>query len=347
MRGSYDAVYQSDDNNLAFVGQNDGFALNNARLTLDATYRELVAKVQFDGAIARLNSDNNARGRVETDLRDAWFEYQPFRERDDEALSEVIKLRVGRYRPPFDGTSLIRTKNLLFIERAVAIQGVNGVQGRNLPGLESFRELGAMAHGRYLHGSGAGVGYSLAVMNGNGAGDPFNDNDSLAYYGRLEGLYKEAVVVGVAYALNARTSGDAPDLIDEDEAGLAADVRVDLMNVLVQAQFVQFTRSFPNIPVEPDTTSTGYHVSLGYRFPLGIIPSYRYAFYDPTSDAESDDSSLAGFDEADELTYHTLGLTWDVPDRPFKLQANYTITVESDEQALDNDRLQIMGQFRF
>ncbi|MEL6180476.1 MAG: hypothetical protein AAFS10_16065, partial [Myxococcota bacterium] len=87
----------------------------------------------------------------------------------------------------------------------------------------------------------------------------------------------------------------------------------------------------------------------GYRIELiGLTPVYRYAYYDRTQDASgSTDPTIAAQDDADELVYHTFGFTWDIPGQPLRFQVNYTLTIEDDEQALDNDRLQFLGQVAF
>jgi hypothetical protein len=49
----------------------------------------------------------------------------------------------------------------------------------------------------------------------------------------------------------------------------------------------------------------------------------------------------------DELTHHTVGLTWHPLETPFTFQVNYTLTIENDARALDNDRLELLSQVEF
>ena len=128
---------------------------------------------------------------------------------------------------------------------------------------------------------------------------------------------------------------------------MAADLTLDLWGALLSGQFMRRTTTFPDVPGEPDRTAVGWHASVGYRAPLGISAAYRVASYDPTASFEAEDPATKAQLDVDELMYHTIGLTWAVPERPLKLQLNYTMAVENDARAIDNNRFDALVQIVF
>ena len=75
--------------------------------------------------------------------------------------------------------------------------------------------------------------------------------------------------------------------------------------------------------------------------------AYRLAFFDPTADFAGSSPDVEEQLRIDEMTHHTFGLTWNIPEVPVKLQANYTITIENKNRVFDNDRLELLGQLLF
>ncbi len=330
-----DDVEQTD-----FVGLNDGFTLGNARMTLDASYKALQVRIQFEGAADRRNRLNTASGEVRTQLRDAFIAYKP---------ASFLQVHLGQFKPPFDMEEKRSSSDLLFATRAVENRGVNGVEGLNVDGISVDRQTGIMLSSErlMLEGPDVGFAYFAALTNGTGSNRPLNDNDSLAAYGRLEFYYGDTVTLGAAYSFNDRTTGLPPDLLDERRTSLALDLDIDFFDVVVQAQYAQSTSSFPDLLQEADRSGGGFHAAIGYRLPFGIIPAFRYAFFDPTTKFQSLDPQITQQFDADELTFYTAGVTWDVPQFPVRLQLNYTIAQENDARAIDNNRLDLLGQVIF
>ena len=340
VRTGYEAI-EDDTTQTDFIGLNDGFVLANARLTVEGTHKDFGFRISFDGAISNADAINSANLTARTELRDAYGQYAPCR---------WFKVSAGRLKPPFDGESLLSTGELPFVSRAVESRGVQDVEGINVNGLSLNRQIGVMVHSDKIfldEREFLGVGYFLAATNGNAGASALNDNDSPAGFGRLELYYRDWITLGVAGYLNPRTTGQGPDLIDEDDLGLAVDLLADTYNVLVGVQYMQVDTTFPDVEAEPGRTARGYHAWLGYRLPYGVIPAVRYAFFDPTSDFEAEDSLISSQLAVDELTYVTFGVTWDVPERPVQFRANYTLTLENDARALNNDWFQLLAQLNF
>ena len=109
-----------------FVGINDGFFLDNARLIVNARKGALDAVVSIDGAVDRRAAANTAQGQVDVGLKDAWVGY---------TVADALKIQAGKYKPPFDAEELQSTRSMFFIERAVESRGVRGVEGYNVEGL--------------------------------------------------------------------------------------------------------------------------------------------------------------------------------------------------------------------
>ncbi|MEZ4434853.1 MAG: porin [bacterium] len=345
VRVHYQSIFEDPDQT-PDVGRNDGFAMDAARLIVRAMKGPLEGYVSIDGAVDRFESVDSTRGRVEVGLKDAYVGYA----RED---FPWLKLRLGQFKPPFDAEELQSTREILFTDRAVESRGLRSTEGDALDGLSLDREVGAMVYGDPTFGA-FGLGYYVAVSNGSGANRPLNDNDALAYTGRLELRFEEIAALGGAVNFNRRTTGDLiEDQVDEERMTIAADLRahVDLqvVGLIVQAQFMQRTSSFPDVDVQPDRVEQGWHAALGVEVPYGFVIAYRYATLDPWADYDIDDGTVGEDLDNRAVTHHTIGLNWSGGDAmPLKAQLNYTIATEEDEaRPLDNDRVDALVQVSF
>lgn len=339
VRSEFIAI-QDDRDQTAFIGLNDGFALSNARLVVDGHYLDTGFRLQFDGALNRFDAGNSAQGRVSTEIRDANFWYQS---------SPWLRLTVGQFKPPFDIEEWRSTVDLLFVSRSVAARGVRGVEGPAVGGLSRNRERGLMASSdiNFIGNTGIGGAYYVAITNGNPGNRPLNDNDQFAFYGRFELYYEDILRVGGATYYNELTDQELADVINSQEFGLTGDISLKISDLRFNVMYVRVQTDFPQIETQDSQVSEGFHAEIGYDvLGMGLIPAYRMAFFDPTSQFEGLDQADSQL-EFDELTYHTVGLTWFVPRRPIKVQANYTFTIEDKARVFNNDRLELMGQLEF
>ncbi len=346
LRVGYTSI-DDDTENSEFIGLNDGFYLGQARLTTDATWRDFLhARIQIEGARARFADANTSEGALEVGLRDAFIEY---------ARVPWLKLRMGQFKPFFDAEEKRAAIDTVFVSRAVEHSGIRNVEGFNARGLSLDRDIGVqILSDPIMSGDGDvtfGGSYALSAVNGQGSNTALNDNDALMLVGRLEGLVEVEdlleATVGVGYFFNKRTTNVPPDLDNEERQGLAADLSLEVAGLILQAQYIQWSRSFIDVSAESDRTARGYHAALAYRLPYGLAPSYRFATLDPTADFTSQDPTLTQSLEVDEVTHHTVGLNWFVPDYPLTIQVNYTITQEDELRVQNNNRLEVLTQLTF
>ena len=228
-------------------------------------------------------------------------------------------------------------------------RGVRGVEGFNVSGLGLSREVGIAVHGAFGQTTGFHGGYQLSLTNGVGAADIVNDNDLPAAGTRLTIGYGRSVTWGVGARFNRRTTGDAPDLIDQNEMSLTTDVQlrrhVGAYRIVLEGALTQKHIDVVDVQTEPTTTRMGYHGALIFSR-SSVTLAYRYAVYDPTSSfSETSDAQLAQAFDADTLVHQTIGLSYTPDSGPLTLQANFTIAKEDDQRAYTNDRLNLPGWY--
>ncbi len=314
-------------------GRNDGFAMGNARLTLEGTMRDLGFKLQLDGAVNENVDANDANAVVVTRLRDAYLAYRPF---------DFVGIAAGQFKPPFDIEEQFSTARLLFANRSVGSRGVSDVEGRNVEGLSVDRQVGIEVGtpGWFFlsddnSAEGPGVSYSIALTNGQPSNRALNDNEKLAGFGRLALHWADIAAIGGAYSINPRSLGVPPDVIDEDVTAWTADATFQIVGLSVIGSVIGQTIARPDVDGgTPETSALAYQAQIAYREPfLGFQPAIRYAYFDPAERA----------DDVDALTHITFGLNY-LPPYPVRLMLNYTITQESEELALPNNRFDAVLQ---
>jgi hypothetical protein len=326
------SMIQDEPKETSFVGRYDGFQLSNARVGVEGSYGEWGFKLAFDGALDRRYGYNTSEGEIAVGLKDAYIRYAPCQ------WGEVL---IGQFKPAFGADEFTATRNLMFVDRALPGRGVHGVEGFNVDGTNVIREVGLQLRGSTAKpgDDGFALVYYFSLTNGSGANKPLNDNSRFAYYGRIEAHYGERLTIGGAGFFNQTTSGAPPDDVNDDMIGYVGDIRFDIANVLLAAEYTEVITSVPDVPAEPEGKSRGYFASIAYRAPGGLVPGYRFAYYDPTAKLSTEDPNLSAVVEIDELTHHTVGLTWFSDKIPLKVQVNYTLAIENEARAIANNRL--------
>jgi hypothetical protein len=336
VRTQYTTV-QNDPNYDRF-GRNDGFSIADARLGfLGYLDNGLGFELEIDAGVPRPSEDvNTAVGEVVTRLKDGYLFYQPHR---------LFRASAGQFKAPFDIEELISTADILFIERSVGNRGVQGVEGFNRQGLSVGRQVGVRFDSRpyFVLGEddGPGVSYALAATNGESANRTLNDNDELAYFGRLNLHWGDIARLGGGAYYNDRTFGEPEELIGQTETGWTADLTVGAAGVTLLANVIQ-TEFEPDaeLGAELARTARSYQVQVAYEEPfVGLQPAYRFAYLDPNTDESGADVSP----EMEALTYHTIGLNYNAKTYPVRLMLNYTLTGEEAVE-LDNDRFDALVQ---
>lgn len=330
-----------------FIGNNNGFALLNARFGIDVKYlQDLEMRVQLDAAADSRESINDAVGHQYVSLKDAYGRYN---------IGPFLGILVGQSKPPVDVEAMQSTKELMFIRRSIVSEGVEPGEGVERPGndgLDVRREVGVNLLSEVIDFGPVGLRYHLAMTNGAPSSMTRNDNNLFAYYGRLEfhlrnqimGDYKPGsfLVLGGSAGYNQRTDGELPNQLSVDDFLWQADLHFAAFGVDALAEVIGRTRSYPDT-AQADQETIGIVAQLGYTLSLdelAVSLAYRFASLDPFKGDSSD--ILTGDDK---LTYHTVGLGYARKDLPVSFKVDYTMTVEEDAVAIDNDLLEVLMQF--
>jgi len=320
-------IIVQNDPNVQFVGRDDGFELQNARVGVRGTYRDRMKfVVAFDGAVDERAQINTPEGKLRVGLRDAYL---------DTKLGGDIAARGGFFETLLDPDALEEATLRDFVDRPIETRGMRATEGYEVSGLPPGRSLGGAV--RLEPGeiaTGAKVGFEIAVQNGADEYASNNDNDkpaiSAAVIARLP--RHSWVVAGGRY--NPRTVGSLPFRQDEDDLQGTVGGRIDVGPVIVGgAVFVQRT-SFPTTG-GPVQNAFGGHGQLLVKIPgaLPLAVGYRFGILDP--------SSLI---LTDRVIEHTAGMTLGVPAYRMRVQLQLTHVVEQSSRALSNDRAQVAAE---
>ena len=316
-----------NDPNVDFVGRNDGFVLQNARIGVAGTFHDRIGfRLSADGADDQRTSPNAINGQLRFSLKDAYADLR---------FTPAFTLRAGQFYTVFDLDELTPQNEFSFADRALESRGVLPGEGWQTPGLGPGRSLGiAVRAPRLVGGSDVSLGYELAAQNGNGEDQSANDNDSLAYSGALiVGLPRDSVFF-VAGRYNRRTVGQLPlQQSEEDLSGVAA-TALAFGPVRLEAQAIVTRTTYPTTGT-PVQNTFGAHAEALFRIPshLPVEFGYRYAILDP--------SDLIPTDRVQE---HTVGVSMILEDWKSKLQFSVTHADEQTGRTLVNDRAQLVFQ---
>lgn len=347
LRMGYDLVYPDPD--VLFVGHNDGFFLDQARVGLGATYAgRFYALVVLElASVLPGGKANNPVQPLTGAARDAYLLWQP---------SEFFQLSVGQQRVPFDIEGQVAAARLVFTGRSVASAGVRAGRGYEVAGLSPDRQLGVVIGSPRADLGSLALDYRLALTNGAPVNQLGNDNKLPALYGRFGVAFGDWVGGGLAASWNPRTEGEVPNLFTETHLGLAGDVQLNVfgIDVLTQGIFrrVQFDTAFddaadPNAADHAVGVTTWAVLRDPFGLPMfGFAPGYRFSFLDPSFS-----------DPDDQLIEHTFAVRYQPPTPlPITFLLDATLLFEPAEleldpalrdgaRYLDNHRVTAMVQF--
>jgi hypothetical protein len=331
------AALVQNDPNVAFIGRDDGFALQNARLGVRGQLAARTAvELSVDGAVDE-REVNAANGTLRFGLRDALVELQ---------LAAPLALRVGRFEAWFDPDNKDGALQRPFVDRALPSRGVRATEGWETRGLPPGRSLGVAL--RWGAGGGAAGAlaqggeerapavapppWQLEVAAQNGAAEfaSGNDNDALALSAALRVTSARLGWVQVAGRWNPRTEGELPFRQEETDlqASLGAGVALGPVQLAAGGQLVS-TRF--ETTGGASQRAWGAHGQGVWRAPLALPLDlgYRFAILDP--------SSLV---LTDRLMEHTIGVVLGLPRWRSRALLNATHAVEQDRRELANDRVE-------
>ncbi len=318
-----------NDANSTFIGRNDGFKLGNARFGVQASKGDFAAYISLEAASGERADFNDANTDFRVEPKDVYMRYD---------LAEFAQVTAGRFKTPYDLSSLEATARRTFIEQPVESRGMRATQGLEVVGMATDRQLGIMVSRDRLGLStdGFDIGYAFALTNGFAPGLAVNDNDRPAAFLRLSGYFKDIAVVNLAAFSDNRTTGDLPNLFDEDVSGVEVSALASLAGLNFEAQFLYQNTTYETSG-QADVGSIGAHAQVAYA--VGNLSfAYRFAMFDP---------NLDDIEDADRLIEHTLGAAYDVDDLPLRLLLNGTVAQEQAGRRVSNNRLTLLGQFVF
>ncbi len=336
LRAGYDWTHPDD--RYDFIGQNNGFVLDSARLGAQGRNTEygVTFRVSVEGASDVLSSPNTPIGSLSVRLRDALVRWDPI---------PWVGLQVGQFKAPFQEEELRGAQDLMFASRAVGVDGVPTGRGFQVNGIQLDRQLGVMlSPGKPIgRADGLKVAYYAMLTNGNGSNQLLDDNGRVGIIGRGEVEWAKNVRFGAALFRNDRRVGAPPDTYNEEDLGLTADLGVKLHGLELFTAATRLRTGFPTVATSA-RVQLAFHAQAAYRIELGplfVAPGYRYAYFHPWQEGGN-----AGFD-LQRLQYHTLGARVGGTRLPLQGWVNYTFTGEESGRSFSNDRLELVGQVTF
>jgi len=319
-------AFVQNDPNVQFVGRDDGFELQNARVGVRGKLMTRAAFVlSIDGAVDERTQINVPEGKLRVGLRDAYGDF---------TLSGSIVARAGFFHSLSDPESLVADTQRAFVDKPLESRGVRATEGYQTQGLTPGRSIGAAVRldpGKNV--TGPAPGFELAIQNGADEYSSNNDNDKPA--ASLAGLVRfprdTHVVAAVRY--NPRTVGDLPFRQDENDLMISGGAMANLGPVAIGAGAVYVRTTFPTTG-GPVKNALGGHGQALLRVGSDAMPiwlGYRFCIFDP--------SSLI---TTDRVMEHTAGAVLGVPTYRMRVQLQGTHVVEQRE--LSNSRIQLAAE---
>jgi len=324
LRAQYIAV--QDDPNVAFVGRDDGFELQSARIGVRGELDRRVAfVVAFDGAVDERLQANAPQGKLRVGLRDAFA---------DVSLAGPLVARGGFFEAVVDPQALVGDTVRELVDLPIESRGMRATEGYQASGLPPGRSLGAAI--RLDPGapeSGVALGFELAVQNGADEFSSNNDNDKPAVSASLIARVPQGWLL-LAGRYNPRTVGDLPFRQDENDLQGSAGLRLALGPVVVDGGVLVQRTTFPTTG-GPDERAFGGHAQAMVSVPAGLpfAIGYRFGILDP--------SSLI---TADRVMEHTVGAVLGMPRYRMRVQLQVVHVVEQAARELSNDRMQLAAE---
>ncbi len=307
-------------------GGNGGFRMVALRLgTIFQPIEDLEVVASIEGAAAQVRPEDPTSGSRVVQLRDAYAEY---------AVCSGLLIRAGQFKAPFWGESLLSDSQLPFISRSVISEGYTAPEfAGQREGLTLDRQVGVQLSSRRLGSKAIGFKYALAVVNGNGANQLLNDNNSVAPVGRLELELFSHLTLGVNGFYNSKAEGVRPNRLISNQIGYGADVAAEALGFSILVGYVARSTTYPSTALTADT-STGILGQMRYlNERTGLSAGVRLALFEP---------SVA--DLSDNVTEVSVMLSWQLKAAPLRVVLQYTHREEVAGVSVPNDAVDAMLQ---
>ena len=332
LRMQYIAV--QDDPNVAFVGRDDGFELQNARAGVTGMLgKRMALTLSIDGAVDERTQVNSPQGKLAFGLRDAY---------GDVALGGNAVVRAGYFLSTVDPEALIPDTAREFVDNPIETRGMRATEGWQTPGLPPGRSLGVAIRldpeyalgGVPVHLDHPALGFEVAIQNGADEFASNNDNDEPALSATAILRFPHDSWLMVAGRYNPRTIGDLPFRQDETDLQGTVGLHVAAGPVSLGGALILQQTTFDTTG-GPSQDAYGAHAQVMFTIPapLPFSVGYRFGVLDP--------SSLI---TTDQVMEHTLGAVLGVPSYRMRLQLQVTHVVEQPARDLANDRIQLAAE---
>ena len=323
LRMQYIAV--QNDQNVQFVGRDDGFELQNARLGLHGKLAGVVeVTLSIDGAVDE-RAQNAVQGKLRVGMRDAYA---------DIAVGGPFYARGGYFQTWVDPQSLVDDTAREFVDKPIESRGMRSTEGWYTPGLPPGRSLGVAL--RLDADTPNRVGIEIAVQNGADEFSSNNDNDKPA--ASVAALYRLAnhgfIVAAGRY--NPRTVGELPFRQDETDLQGSVGAQINVGPLALGGGGIVQRTTFESTG-GPVQNAFGGHAQLMFIVPsaYNIGVGYRFGILDPSSLIVSD-----------RVMEHTAGAVMAVPQLRMRLQVQATHVQEQAARGLSNSRIQLAAEVR-
>ncbi len=318
--------FTQNDPTVEFVGRDDGFELQNARVGVAGTLLDDRAAyaIAIDGAVDERTQINVPDGKLRVGLKDAWV---------DVGIAGRTAVRGGYFLSWVDPEAQIADTARELVDKPIESRGIRATEGYQTQGLPPGRSIGVALRVDQHPGHPAepGVGFELAVQNGADEYSSNNDNDLPAISAAVLARLPEHGFVVAAVRYDARTVGTLPSRRDENDLQATVGAHVLAGPVSLGAGFAFTRTTFPTTG-GPVQNAFGGHAQVMVVVP-GWEFGYRFGILDP--------SSLL---VTDRVMEHTLGATVAMPELHMRLQLQLTHVAEQAERTLANDRIQLAAE---
>lgn len=319
-------IAAQNDPEVLFVGRDDGFELQNARVGVRGALEGRAAFVlSIDGAVDEREQINVPEGKLRVGLRDAYGDF---------VLRGRLVARAGFFQTVVDPQALIADTARAFVDKPLESRGVRATEGFETQGLTPGRSLGLAVRldPEAASERAAALGFELAVQNGADEYASNNDNDKPAVSAAVLARFPRDSWLVAAGRYNPRSVGALPFRQDETDLQAAVGLHVAAGPVLLGGGGIFQRTTFPTTG-GPHQNALGAHaqllVRIGASVPIAV--GYRFSILDP--------SSLI---TTDRVIEHTAGATFGVP--RYRMRVQVQLTHVDDQRELSNSRAQLAAE---
>lgn len=306
------------------AGSNGGFRVASIRLGIAIRpLDDLEVVASLEAGVGQPNSLEPNVGTRGVGLADGYAEYR---------VNDAFLIRAGQFKAPFWGETLMPDALLPFINRSPIGEGYQPPEMQSTRGpLTLDRQVGVQLSSRPMGSKTVRFRYALAVVNGNGPNQLFNDNNSVAPVGRVEVQLFDLITVGGNGYFNVRAEGERANRINSTRFGYGADLAASFKGFTLLAGYLGRTISYDTAAVLGES-SLGAMGQLHYAHArTGLEAGVRFTVFNPSSaQPEANLTELAAI------------LAWQLRAWPLRVVLQYTHRAEPVAVAFANDSVDVL-----